>query len=245
LITINSKKIIQLDYSGMHVAIMYAGLGMDIPMDDPYALTGYDSGLRGHIKEAFNIIVNCASRKQAIGTIDGRIKQGELSDKLISGKKLLEAFSEAHPLIKHKIASGDGIRSQFTDSRIAESILLKGIDIGLCILPIHDGFITTKGDEFVLETLMNRAFKEVTGHNAKIKPETFDMSVLPDAGKHRPYWIERPDGNVERDGPLEGKATSFSRAVSGSALWEMVAEDTQNKKNKNMRDKEWKAVHGQ
>jgi hypothetical protein len=110
-------------------------------------------------------------------------------------------------------------------------------------LPIHDGFITTAGDEFVMDKLMDNAFLEITGHNAKIKPEAFDLSVLPDAGNVKPYWVTRPGGNVERDGTLEGKATSFSQAVSGADLWGMVEKDAE-KKNKDARDKEWKAVHG-
>jgi hypothetical protein len=244
-ITINSKRIAQLDYSGMHFAIMYADMGIDIPMDDPYALAGYGGHLRGEIKTAFNVIVNCTNRKQAIGTIDTRIGNGELSGELGGGERLLQAFAETHPLIEHKIASGEGVRAQFTDSRIAEKILLKGIDIDLCILPIHDGFITTAGDEFVLETLMNRAFQEVTGHNAKIKPETFDLSVLPDAGKNTPYWVTRSDGSVERDGMLEGKSTSFSQIVTKTALWGRLEKSAENKTNKTKRDKEWKLVHGQ
>ena len=89
-------------------------------------------------------------------------------------------LEDAHPLIKDKIASGEGVRGQFVDSQVAERILLRGIDIGLCILPIHDGFITTRGDEFVLESLMNDAFREITGCTAMLKPESFDLSVLPD-----------------------------------------------------------------
>ena len=245
LITINGKRTVQLDYSGMHFAIMYADLGLDIPMDDPYTLTGYGEHLRGHIKKALNIIVNCADRDQAIGTIDGRIKDGKLSAELGDGDRLIQAFIAAHPLIEHKIASGEGVRGQFTDSQIAERILLKGIDIGLCILPIHDGFITTAGDEFVLEGLMNEAFTEVTGFNADIKPETFDLSVLPDAGKIKPYWITRSDGHVEQDGTVEGKATSFSRAVTGSDLLGMIVDAEEKKKNTARRDREWKSAHGQ
>jgi hypothetical protein len=244
-ITINKKRTVSLDYSGMHFAIMYAGIGMDMPMADPYALSGYDAGLRNHIKKAFNIIVNCVNRKQAVGAVDGRIETGELSAELGDGDRLIDAFAETHPLIKDKIASGEGVWGQFTDSRIAERILLKGIALGLCILPIHDGFITTAGDQFILEKLMDAAFSEVTGHNAKIKPETFDLSVLDNAGIDEPHWVTRSDGNVERDGPLEGKATSFSRVVSGEDLWGKVVEAVEKKRNKNMRDKEWKLVHGQ
>jgi hypothetical protein len=246
LITIDSKRTVELDYSGMHFAVMYAELGMDLPMDDPYALSGYDNKLRGHIKKAFNIIVNCASRKQAIATIDGRIDKGELSGDLGSGEKLILAFIDTHPLIQDKIASGEGIRGQFTDSRVAEKVMLKGIDIGLCILPIHDGFITTKGDEFVLEKLMNEAFTEVTEHEVKIKPEAYDLSVFNVTGNHDTHWVTRPDGIVERDGPIEGKATGFSRALStGSAIWDIMLEESKNKKNKTKRDREWKVVHGQ
>ena len=62
LLTINGKRTVQLDYSGMHFSIMYAQLGLDTPMEDPYALEGYGGHLRGHIKRAFNIIINCATR---------------------------------------------------------------------------------------------------------------------------------------------------------------------------------------
>ena len=139
LITINGKRTVELDYSGMHFAIMYAELAMDMPMADPYALDGYGWHLRGEIKKAFHIIVNCANRKQAVGAIDRRIKTGELSEELGGGEQLLQAFAETHPLIKGKIASGEGVRGQFTDSRIAEKVLLKGIDVGLCNGPGNEG----------------------------------------------------------------------------------------------------------
>ena len=156
---------------------------------------------------------------------------------------MIRAFNETHPLLRDKIASGEGIRGQFVDSQVAERILLKGIDIGLCILPIHDGFITTRGDEFVLESLMNDAFREITGRTAKLKPESFDLSVLPDDVGDGPRWITRPDGVVERDGPREGKAIAYSKIVSGESLWRRLEEDG-SKKNKIDRDREWKSVHG-
>lgn len=244
-ITIDGKRTVELDYSGMHFAIMYAELGMDLPMEDPYALEGYDNKLRGHIKKAFNIAVNCASRKQAIGALDGRMERGELSGELGCGKSLIEAFEETHPLIKDNIASGEGIMGQFTDSQVAEKILLKGIDIGLCILPIHDGFLTTAGDVLVLEKLMNEAFTEVTGHETKIKPEAYDLSVVQIVGNHDAHWVTRPDGTVERDGPIEGKATGFSRVLSSAPeILKSLLNAAENKKNKTKRDREWKVVHG-
>ncbi len=240
-ITINSKKTVQLDYSGMHFAIMYADMGMNCPMEDPYALKGYSEHLRKDIKTAFNIIINCSTKQMAIATINGRIKKGKLSSELGSGEKLLLAFADTHPLIKDKIASGDGIKGQFIDSQVAEKVLLKGLDMDLCILPIHDGFITTAGDQYILERLMDEAFDEVTGYKATNKPETFQLSVLEKKGTNNPYFITRSNGSIERDGVIEGKATSFSEALSsGTAIWDKVKEDTHLRKIKNSREKEWR-----
>ena len=243
-ITINGKRTVGLDYSGMHFAIMYADLGMNTPMEDPYALESYSSEIRSDIKKAFHIIINCSTRKKAIETINSCIREEELSADLVNGETLLEAFEETHPLIGDKIASGEGIHGMFVDSQIAERILLKGIDIDLCILPIHDGFITTAGDEFVLERLMNEAFKDVTGHTAGIKPETFDVAMIADAWNDAPYWITRSDGTVERDGRIEGKATSFSQVHTKESLWERIEEDAYRKTRKNRRDEEWELAHG-
>jgi hypothetical protein len=223
---------------------MYAKMGIDTPMTDPYALRDFGGHLRGNIKTAFNIIINCNSREEAIAAIDHRIADGELSRELIGGERIISAFEDAHPLIRDRIASGEGVRGQFVDSQVAERILLKGIDIGLCILPIHDGFITTKGDEFVLEHLMNEAFREVTGRTAKLKPESFDLSVLPGDVGDGPRWITRPDGDVERDDPMMGKAIAYSEIVSGESLWDRIGVNAQKKLNKKMREEEWKLVHG-
>jgi len=200
--------------------------------------------LRGNIKTAFNIIINCSSREEAIAAIDGRIRDGELSEELMDGERIISAFEDAHPLIKDKIASGEGVRGQFMDSQVAERILLKGIKIGLCILPIHDGFITTTGDEFVLERLMNDSFREITGCTAMLKPESFDLSVLPDGVGDGPHWITRPDGSSEKDTRREGKATAYSQIVPGTSLWRILEEGTHKKRNKMMRDEEWKTAHG-
>ena len=245
-ITIDGKRTTQLDYSGMHFSIMYAQLGVDTPMEDPYALEGYGGHLRGHIKRAFNIIINCATRAQAIGSIDGRIGKGQLSSELLGGERLIRAFNETHPLLRDKIASGEGIRGQFVDSRVAERILLKGIEIGLCILPIHDGFITTKGDEFVLEHLMNDAFREITGRTAKLKPESFDLSVLPDDVGDGPVGSRVPMVSLKGMLPGRAKRSPTRRSSRGSrcgiALVKMHRKDEQENEGGGMEAGAWSVI---
>jgi hypothetical protein len=91
---------------------------------------------------------------------------------------------------------------------------------------------------------MNEAFREVTGCTARLKPESFDLSVLPDAVGDGPHWITRPDGDTERDAPMMGKAIAYSEIVSGESLWRRLEEEDGCKKNKIDREREWKLVHG-
>jgi hypothetical protein len=117
--------------------------------------------------------------------------------------------------------------------------------MGLCILPIHDGFITTRGDEFLLERLMNEASREITGHTAKIKPESFDLSLLHhDDDNNGAHWTTRPDGNVERDTPMAGKAIDYSEVILGRSLWHRLEQDKVRKTNTIERDREWQLAHG-
>jgi hypothetical protein len=220
-ITIDGEPTIELDYSEMHFAIMYAEIGMEIPMEDAYVLEGYDAELRSHIKKAFNIIINCTSRKQAIKTINCHIRDGKLSAALGDGETLLEAFEQKHPLIKDNIARGKGVRSMFTESQIAEQILLKGMEIDLCILPIHDGFIMIKQHMDVLEGLMDEAMMKVIGHSTYIKPELRDLSKIPHVLEYIEHLNRQSEGKVETNGSQLEDAT-FS------------------KMNKERRDREWK-----
>ncbi len=242
-ITINNKKTSQLDYSGMHFSIMYAQKGLELPMEDPYALEGYDKALRSDIKVAFNAIINCQTKRQAIETVNHYIQKGELSSDLISGKKVIEEFIKLHPAIKDMIASGEGVKVHFIDSQIAEKILLKGIDAGICVLPIHDGFISTASTIHILKCWMFDAFHEVTGQPATVRPETFNLSIIEDVGQHSPYWVTHPDGTTTCNGPLEGKATAYSTVHNKVALWKGLTEDTIHKTIRDTVYSEWKVVH--
>ena len=93
---------------------------------------------------------------------------------------------------------------------------------------------------------MNEAFREVTGHTARLKPESFDLSVLLDGVGEGVHWITAPfpNGTVERDTPVIGKATSYSEVISCRSLWNRLEEDKIRKKNKIERDREWELVHG-
>jgi len=236
LITIDSEHTEQYDYSGMHFAIMYANKGIPMPEGDVYQLEGYDESLRGDIKQAFNIIINCETVPKAIATINNKIAKGELSGELVSGEQLLNAFKEKHPLINEFIASGEGIKLQRIDSEIAEFILMRGVENDACILPIHDGFITTTRNVLLLKQLMEESYQAVMGATIEVKPESIYLELVDDRHKGVHYSVTDVEGVVhESPETLSGEALSF-----GSILTvDNVVEQMELSKQYHLREDEW------
>lgn len=162
------KPTIEIDYSGIHIDLLYAMEGIDFHKDiagDPYQLLGIEMGkeLRGFCKVSLNIVLNSESKKSAIQAI-----QEKLSDKPILKQKvvelggvakLTELFELQHQPISKYFYSGAGLKLQYSDSQIAESVLMGAIDKGFVVLPVHDSFICdyTKADK--LYDLMIKAYQ--------------------------------------------------------------------------------------
>lgn len=221
LITIDGDGTYQYDYSGIHFAIMYARKGLAIP-DDVYELDGYESTLRDDIKRAFNMILNCQSRPEAVGVINKRIEDGRLNKGLGDGESLLVAFQEKHVEIVEYIASGEGVRLQFIDSLIAERVMMKGIENSICILPIHDGFITTKKHQAILYSLMQEAFNEIMNSDINIKMELIYLELIDESQLGlNPEALDQ-EGNIIQPNHFNGKATSFSTIVGAEHILEQM-----------------------
>jgi hypothetical protein len=178
-----------------------------------------------------------------ISYYENGVSDGCAHTTLISGEKVIDEFIKLHPAIEDKMASGEGVRGHFIDSQIAENILLKGIEYGICILPIHDGYISSASTIHILKGCMLDAFHEVTGQSAKVKAETFNLSIIDDAGQHAPYWITNSDNTTEMNGPLEGKAITYSAALNKQAIEKHLIEDAVYKTKRDTIVSEWKVAH--
>jgi len=239
-ITINDKRTIQLDYSGMHFNIMYTKKGLPTP-EDPYQLDGYDTSLRADIKQGFNTIVNCGTEKQAIGAIDKAIRDGELEAGIDNGEKLLTEFKAKHPDIVEYIASGEGVKLQFIDSEIAQKVLLKGRLAKVCILPIHDGFITNTGNEACLRSWMNEAFAQIVGGEIEVKTESIYLELITGSESAETFLVTNDDGSlVKNQEVLSGKAKSYSAIRSVESIVETLGKTSRYE----IRRAEWLAARG-
>jgi hypothetical protein len=172
-IRLDEKHVVECDYSGLHINMLYAMEKLPIPKGDVYHLDGYsnDQTFRGFVKQLLLIMVNAETRDKARDAIHSAVhreKVLELPPEIPSTKwehlfPVMDAFERKHEAIKHHFCTGIGISLQNLDSQIAEKVLLKFSKHGYAVLPLHDSFIIHHGEEKNLLNAMRKAFFEVMG----------------------------------------------------------------------------------
>ena len=169
-IRLDGKLTVEVDYSAMALRIIYAQLGIGHDEDkDPYDLDlpdwkGKSDPRRKVVKKAFNALINDEDGVYRLGADEQ--KSLEMSD-----KEFRKLVADKHPEIAKELGSDIGLRAQFTDSQIAEAVMLDMLRDGIPILPIHDSFIVTAGNQFMLEDLMKHHFREIVGTEVGVEAE--------------------------------------------------------------------------
>ena len=177
---INSKRTVELDYSGLHPAILYAEAGRDLP-DDPY-----DDILapqhRDLVKKAFNAMVNAKHEltRPPYGLV--------LRETGMTWRQLSSAIREKHKPISDAFYSDGGTYLQFIDSELAERVLMHFAQrpLNAAVLPVHDSFIMHHGYETDLRTVMDKFFTERFGRTIRLKAVLDRMYSTADGPKDPP-----------------------------------------------------------
>ena len=169
-ITIDANDTVELDYSCLHLSMLYGLENLIPPNGDLYALPGIDSSFRPIIKKAVNIAINAKNETSAMQAI--REASIEFTEKTgltpPRPKIILEALKEAHSPIKKYLCTGYGVRLQYFDSSIAEQIMLSLAEDDICCLCIHDSFIVAKEYQDRLYSLMVGQFARLFNFNPRI-----------------------------------------------------------------------------
>jgi len=165
LITFNKQKTIELDYSSLHIHLLYSKEGLDYhelygKKADPYLLKGYGKRYRTIIKRAFLIALNMRTRKNFPQTVAYVLREEGIFKKNISYKDMLSQFFTLHPKIKKYFFTGVGTELQYIDSCITESIVIRMIKMGIPVLGIHDSFIVGHTYKTILQEYMYDSFIE-------------------------------------------------------------------------------------
>ena len=126
LTTINGIPTVEVDFSGMQIAMLYARIGRDLE-GDAYAIEGIDSCYRGLIKTATLKLINATGRSSA--PLKSALPEN------MTWKELQEAIKQRHAPIAKFLGSGEGIRLQRLDSDIAEDVIMDMLGRGIVTHP--------------------------------------------------------------------------------------------------------------
>jgi len=175
-ITINGQPTIEVDFQEFHPRMLYV-LHQQAAPDELYDLglrfpgfPDYEPSKKPYkqqreiIKKFMNALLNDEQGKHRLS--DSSAKLLGLSD-----KELRDIVYAKHPVFKLAEKTDTGLHLQFLDSEIAERVMLQLMPLGIVALPVHDSFLVRQDFLPQLRAAMLKAFEEVLGATARLKPE--------------------------------------------------------------------------
>ena len=170
-IRLNRYPVVEHDYSGLHVRMLYAQEGMELE-GDAYDLSEEGittEDIRPFLKVMLLILLNARDEEQAIRAIRNEVHWNEQLTTDLNLNDLIEAFTRRHEPIHKYFYSGYGIQLQRIDSSIAQHVISHFTNKDIPVLCVHDSFIapTIHGEDLSKEMIKGYE-KELTSKDVKI-----------------------------------------------------------------------------
>jgi hypothetical protein len=150
---------VEVDYSTLHPALLYAEVGKYAPAD-AYVIDGWPRKLT---KIALNTLINAPNIHSARLAIAHHPAMADVAesgsqDALRAASTLIADIKRVHAPIAHLFHKGKGLELQRRDSDMTVKVMLILSQAGITVLPIHDSFLVpaSKAD-FLEETMLEVA----------------------------------------------------------------------------------------
>lgn len=154
---IDGERVVELDFGQMAPRSVYAYAGIPVPMEDIYAVPGFEAHRAG-IKKIFGAMLFC---RQSLKRFPKDTKH--LFPKKSTVKDVTKAIMDFHPSISYLFHAGLGHWTQFIESEIMVGVLLDLMHQGITALPIHDALLVQERHSGLAKETMLRAFRDALG----------------------------------------------------------------------------------
>jgi hypothetical protein len=160
-VTIAGELVVELDYTCIHPAILYAQTGAAMPADC-YDIDGWPREL---VKTAVNILLNAKSEQRALTAIAQHrnidaLEEPGTQTAYRTAARLIAEIKRVHRPIAHAFHSDAGARLQTIDAKLVERVAAIMLAQGILVLPIHDSFLAPASKAEKLEAAMLQAARE-------------------------------------------------------------------------------------
>lgn len=178
-VLINGKKTAELDYSGMHINLLYNRVGKSSPYTDNYVPVieelGVESSeeLRDIVKHCIFVMINAKSYKSYVVSFNkkevNRKKVAALKEAGLSLKKVYDTFCIKHEDITQFINSNASISLMLEESNIMQNVLMELMGLGINALPLHDSVVFEKGRDSEVIKVMEDEYFKYTGFKINVE----------------------------------------------------------------------------
>ena len=171
---IDDEPTVELDYSGLHINLIYAVLEIQNKYNnsDPYSLdlSHYeitDEDARRLGKQLMLIALNASDQSKAIAAFRDWMRKEEkdilkclpdLTNKTI--EPIMTVLENKHPLIKEQFYTGIAKGLMSLDSMIMEDIIKQSLEHGFTVLPVHDSIIVQRKHGELADKIMKNAYEK-------------------------------------------------------------------------------------
>ena len=185
-IYINGDATVEIDYSGLHINLLYGLKKHQPPQEDHYVIDHVlkefsKEEQRKIVKELILMAINVDNEKKAFNAF----RHEQLKDSKAKALKdnqltlLLDAFKTKHPLIKDDLCTGVGNTLMNIDGRIAALVVNHFTNKDIPVLTIHDSYIVERAYEVELMDVMNQSISnELDGYKINIKKEVISSNQI-------------------------------------------------------------------
>ena len=158
----------ELDFSGLHINLIYLLCKKDFLKSDPYDI--YGIGIKGLNRQIVKIIllhiINAKSRESAVKSITMRINFDTTLYEYVSQNNLdyisfIDEILITHKPIKKYFFSGQGIKLQNFDAMMAEKVINHFTNLDIPVLCIHDSFLIAADKTKDLNQVMTEKYGQV------------------------------------------------------------------------------------
>jgi len=147
-IYINDTPTVEVDFKGLHIAILSAEKGVTLE-GDPYILeqnliAGAPEDLqRSMVKHLVLTALNARDRKAAFQSFRDGFPARHVAKEMtnVELNRVLDAFVARHPHLAELVCTDQGIRLMNVDARIAELVHRFFTRRGIPVLSVHDSFL--------------------------------------------------------------------------------------------------------
>lgn len=154
--TLDDVSTLVLDFRSMHPRLLYAIEGVSLTAD-PYSIDGVD---RSEVKAVFTRMLNVT----CVGALLASLKKEYASVNELAVLNVVRQIREKHQSIARYLfpaAKDSSLIAMYWESTLIETILLRSIEAGLVMLPIHDALIVKEPDEAQASLLIEQTFADL------------------------------------------------------------------------------------